>query len=326
MTSPLTISVIVPTYNRFEALRQTLQDLGQQTRQADEVLVVDQSRDEAGRPLDRGGELQGCCPNLRYLHQAEANAQVARNRAIREARGDILLFLDDDVRLPLDFVANHLRNYEDDPSLDGVAGQVLLPNQEPTSELPRSFSWPGNGWMFLPLNFAQRRPTINWPSCNASVRREVALRVGGFDEHFVRTWCDDTEFSWRLHQHGARVVFDPTASLRHLLVPSGGKRPQGVNRHVWADTEYWGVLFYYWRKCYGVHVVWRHTWWYVRHFICRKALLRRPHWLAVNLYYLVAGYFWAGRRLREGPRYLTPVAAMPPETAVVLPEQSAASA
>jgi len=63
--------------------------------------------------------------------------------------------------------------------------------------------------MFFPLNFSERRPTINWPSCNASVRRELARKVGGFDEHFARNACDDTEFSWRLHLAGARIVFDP---------------------------------------------------------------------------------------------------------------------
>lgn len=297
------VSVIIATYNRFEALRQSLRDLSLQTRLPDEVIVVDQSRDEHGQPLDRGRELAGF-ERVRYIHQAVPNAQRARNHAIGIATGEILLLLDDDVRVPPTFVATHLRNYEIEPDLDGVAGQTLEPGQQPVHELPKSYYWPNNGWMFLPLNFAKRGPAVNWPSCNGSIRREMAERVGGFDEQFVRTYCDDTEFSWRLHLHGARIVFDPEASLIHLKVQAGGKRPTGRNSHVWADTEYWGTLFYFWRKCFGVHRVWRHVWWYVRYLIFRKAVLVRPHWLIVNLYHLAAGFHWAGRRLREGPRYL----------------------
>lgn len=299
-----TISVLIPTLNRPEALRQTLQDLGNQTRRPDEIIVIDQSRDEQGILLDQAPALTQIVP-LHYLQQAEANAQKARNRAICEAKSDVLLLLDDDVRLGPSFIEAHLRNYEADPTLDGVVGQVLLVGQQPTTQLPPAYDWPGNGWMFFPLNFAERRPTINWPSCNASIRRELARKVGGFDEHFARNACDDTEFSWRLHLAGARIVFDPVPSVLHLQVPSGGQRPSGVNQFVWGDTNYWGVLFYFWRKCFGVHVVWRHIWWYIRHLIFRKAVLLRPHWFVVNCYHMIAGFRWAGERLRQGPRYLT---------------------
>jgi GT2 family glycosyltransferase len=303
--SELTVSVIIATYNRLEALQQTLRDLAAQTRPADEILVIDQSRDDEGRPLPRVDQLPPV-PGLRYCHQPVPNAQTARNRGIREARGQILLFVDDDVRLPPDFVASHLRNYERDLELDGVAGQTLDVGQAPTMELPPAYSWPHNGWMFFPLNFAERRPTINWPSCNASVRRERALRVGGFDEQFIRTWFDDTDFSWRLHQSGARIVFDPAASAVHLKVPSGGKRPAGLNTLVLGDTENWGIRFYFWRKNFGLLPVWRHIWYHVRGMICRKVLLVRPHWLLRAVWHLLAGYRWASRRLRQGPLYLDP--------------------
>lgn len=216
-----------------------------------------------------------------------------------------MLLLDDDLRIPPEFVERHLRNYENDPEIDGVSGQTLLPGQKPVDQLPPEYQWPGNGWMFLPLNYAKRRSAINWPSCNGSIRRTMMLKAGGFDEQFVRTYCDDTELSWRFHLHGAKIVFDPDATLTHLKIPSGGKRPKGVNRLIWADTEYWGTLFYFWRKCFGVTRVWRHVWWYVRYLILRKAVLLRPYWLIVNFYHLMAGFRWAGKRLREGPRYLS---------------------
>lgn len=299
----LAISVIIPTLNRPKALLDTLEDLNRQTRRPDEIIVVDQSHDDGGHLIDQSPAMAHIA-NLRYLQQSVPNAQKARNWAICEAHCDVLLLLDDDLRFGPTFIESHLRNFESDPTLDGTVGQVLLVDQQPTREMPAMYFWPGNGWMFFPMNYAERAPIINWPSCNASIRRDVALKVGGFDEHFERNACDDTEFSWRLHQYGARLIYDPLPSVLHLRVPSGGRRPRGRNPYVWGDTEYWGVLFYFWRKCFGVHVVWRHVWWYVRHLILRKAVLLRPHWFLVNCYHAAAGFFWVGRRLRQGPKHL----------------------
>lgn len=278
----LTVSVIIPTYNRPESLRQALTGLAAQTRPPDEILVVDQSRGADGRPLNQAAAV-GRFPRVRYFYQEEPNAQTARNRAIREATGDVLILLDDDVRVGETFVENHLLNYEEDPSLDGVSGQVLSPGEAPTAELPATFSWRPTGWMWLPLNYAMRTPVINWPSCNGSVRAAVARAVGGFDEQFARTYWDDCDFSWRLHLAGARIVFDPRASLVHLKEPAGGKRPQGAGEYLFADEEYWGTLFYFWRKHFGLWPVRRHVWWFVRRLICRRQLVGRPRWLAANL-------------------------------------------
>ena len=123
---PLTASAIVVSYNRFAALCDTVRDLEAQTRAPDEIIVIDQSRDENGRAADRG-ETFARSPRVCYVHQEAANAQVARNRAILMARGEVLLFVDDDVRIPTSWVQAHLINYLADPSLDGVAGQVQYP-------------------------------------------------------------------------------------------------------------------------------------------------------------------------------------------------------
>jgi GT2 family glycosyltransferase len=248
-------------------------------------------------------ELEGF-DGLRYVYQTLPNAQAARNHGILAAQGDVVLLIDDDVRIPPDFVANHLRNYELQPDLDGVSGQTLDPGQQPTSELPPCFSWPNNGWMFFPLNFSEKRRTINWPSCNGSVRRQTALSIGGFDEQFTRTWYDDTDFSWRLHAAGAKIVFDPSASLVHLKVPSGGKRPSGNDQYVLFDPESWSVIFYFWRKNFGLMRVWRHVAHYMRGHLCRKAFVRRPHHFVAACLNFLKGYHQSSGKLRMGPRYL----------------------
>lgn len=296
------VSVIIATYNRIAALRQTLADLSVQTHRALEVIVVDQSRDEFGRPADHRGDVESF-EGARYCYQEAPNAQAARNRGILEARGDIVLLVDDDVRLSPDFIAQHLQNY-DDLTLDGVSGQTLDPGQQTTRELPPAYHWPANGWMFLPLNYNERRPAINWPSCNGSVRRGTAIAIGGFDEQFTRTWFDDADFSWRLHKAGARIVFDPRASLVHLKVPSGGKRPSGKDSYVLFDTESWSIIFYFWRKNFGILRVWRHLALYVRGHLCRRVFLVRPLSLWGACLSFIKGYRQASKKLATGPIYM----------------------
>jgi GT2 family glycosyltransferase len=222
-----------------------------------------------------------------------------------EAVGDILIFVDDDVRIPPNFIEKHLQNYLEDPELHGVAGQTLQEGQVPTDVLPEKFYWPHVGWMFLPLHYAKRARVINWPSCNGSIRREVALAVGGFDEQFVRTWWDDSDFSWRLYQWGAKIVFDPSASLVHLLVTNGGNRPHGQGELVRLDAEYWATLLYFWRKNFGLLRVWRHLWWWLSHRIFCTRLLVRPYWLLVSFRCLLKGYLLASRQLKKGPIYIS---------------------
>lgn len=298
-----TVSVIIATYNRFAALRQTLADLNAQSQRPIEVIVIDQSRDDRGNPANYQTELESFT-GVRYVYQVHPNAQAARNNGVLAAQGDIVLLVDDDVRIPPDFIANHVRNYVADPDLEGVSGQALDPGQKPTSELPKSYYWPNNGWMFLPLNFSARRPAINWPSCNGSVRRETAVAVGGFDEQFTRTWFDDADFSWRLHKAGAKIVYDPSASLIHLKVPSGGKRPSGRDEFVLFDAESWSVVFYFWRKNFGLHHVWRHLARYVRSHLCRKVFLRRPHLFCLACFNFIQGYRQATQKLKAGPKYI----------------------
>src|SRR5262245_10271528 len=90
------VSVVVVTYNREESLRNTLTCLVNQEPAPREILVVDQSRQHDATTqqfLDQLRESE----RITYLHQAEPNAQRARNTAIREASGSVLLFVDDDI-------------------------------------------------------------------------------------------------------------------------------------------------------------------------------------------------------------------------------------
>jgi glycosyltransferase involved in cell wall biosynthesis len=92
----MSISVIIPTFNRAALIGETLESVLSQTRRADEILVVDDgSTDNTERVVKKFG------PPIRYIHQKNQFLGAARNTGLRSSGGSYLLFLDsDDLLLP----------------------------------------------------------------------------------------------------------------------------------------------------------------------------------------------------------------------------------
>lgn len=298
----LPVSVIIPTFNRGGCLVDVLRDLLAQERPPREILVLDQSAPYAPEVRAALDPLLAQ-PRVRSMRQSPPNAQAARNRGIVEARCEIVLLLDDDIRVGPDFVWRHYCNYLEDPSIDAVAGQILQLDEEPTEQLPDRYAWSSIGWMHLPLNYARRCATINLPSGNSSIRRSVLLRAGGFDAQFTHTWYDDAELSWRIHLQHARAIYDPAPRIVHLQIPSGGRRPGKLNPYVIADSNRWMVLSYFWLKHFRWRA-WRDITRITRGCILRKPLLVRPHYFCLAVGQMAWGVARACVRLAQGPRYI----------------------
>jgi glycosyltransferase involved in cell wall biosynthesis len=111
----LKVSVIIPTKNRKGALEETIRTLLAQTRMADELIIVDQSQTESATDA-------GSLPLKHIYNPRITGASQARNEGMKQATGDIWLFLDDDVVLEPDFIQNLLTAYGTD--VTGVSGVV----------------------------------------------------------------------------------------------------------------------------------------------------------------------------------------------------------
>lgn len=99
------VSIIVPTLNEENYVGSLLSDIARQTRAADEILVVDgRSKDETVPIVER-------FPNANLLIGSPPVASQ-RNLGGRKARGDVLIFLDADVRLPATFLEGFLEEFE----------------------------------------------------------------------------------------------------------------------------------------------------------------------------------------------------------------------
>jgi glycosyltransferase involved in cell wall biosynthesis len=212
LTAPV-LSVVVPTYNRCDSLRLTLDGLARQSYPADrfEVVVVSDGSTD-GTEAMLADYARRTSYTLRPLTQQNAGPSRARNRAIREATGDIVVFIDDDVEPAPAFLATHAGHHVKDEKV--VVIGPLSPDLARRAAEPSWIAWEHAMLQkqydaFRSGEWASAGPN-HFYSGNGSVRRRYLLDVGGFDESFTRQ--EDVEMATRMQRDcGVHFVFDPDA-------------------------------------------------------------------------------------------------------------------
>ncbi|NJL23495.1 MAG: glycosyltransferase [Leptolyngbyaceae cyanobacterium SM1_3_5] len=222
------ISVIIPTYQREAVLCGTIASLLEQDDSAYEVLIIDQQpRHEA--QTQRYLEELAAIEKIRWYQVGWASLPGARNFGIRRSRGEIVLFLDDDVILPAGFLAAHRRNY-DRAEVGAVAGRVfdrqkLAEAEFEIQDLPLEAIDPAIGWYSVDLvHTVKAQPVLTARGCNMSFRREVFTKFGlRFDERFGGSAVrEESDICLQLRQTNLQIWYDPIAHLIHLGEETGG--------------------------------------------------------------------------------------------------------
>ena len=205
------MSVVIPTHNRRESLRNVLQALDQQTTPAEgfEVVVVCDGCSDGTEAMCRGLALGYL---LKVVEQPQQGPAAARNRALQEAGGDIILFLDDDVVPDPDLIREHVVIHDQDARAV-VIGTLLAP--------PGYALEPWTRWeaamlegQYRAMSAGRWQPTPRqFYTGNASVRKQYLLEAGGFDSTFRR--AEDVELAYRLQRLKLNFFFRPEAKGWH---------------------------------------------------------------------------------------------------------------
>lgn len=219
MSNELTTSLIVTTYNWPAALNLTLQSVGAQTRVPDEVIIADD-----GSGQDTAAVVQATLgiSGLSWRHVWHPDRGVRQSRiknlAVQYCRGDYLIFVDHDVVLDRNFVADHLTMANPGFFLQGK--RVLLPLEYTEKVLREGIFTVPRPWM---RDLGNRKNTFRLPclgrflarakrfetslrGCNLSIYREDFIGVDGFDELYDISWGrEDSDLCYRLFHAGIRV-------------------------------------------------------------------------------------------------------------------------
>jgi glycosyltransferase involved in cell wall biosynthesis len=212
-------SVIICTCNREASLKGALQAVEQCTVPAGsciELLVVDNASTDSTPEVVRSFASRKYTVN--YLYEPERGKGNAYNAGITAARGEICIFTDDDVRPTERWLVEHIDAYTN-PEVAAVQGRIELefdsPPPEWMEEIHRSFlaeTVPGDDPIFPYTN--------NLVGANMSFRKSAALDTGPFNPLLGpgrSGFWDESEFSIRMKRKGYRLLYNPGASVRHLI-------------------------------------------------------------------------------------------------------------
>lgn len=226
------ITIAIPTLNREGVLIDSINDVLEQSEKNIEVLVVDQTPQLSKKIIDYLEDNKDA--RLRYYHTAPASLPAARNFCLEKATAPIILYIDDDVRLPRDFVAQHLKTHHAKPDIAVVAGRVKQDGVPFTHTLTR-FSKYGfqTGW----FNCPDKQYCDTFPGGNFSVQTKALKYAGGFDPSYMANALrEESDAALRLKRAGYRFYFNPDAYIIHLAAPSGGTR---IHTHQFNNLEFY---------------------------------------------------------------------------------------
>jgi GT2 family glycosyltransferase len=217
------LSIVIPSHNRPDLLRDCLASVTRFAPAGSEVLVVDDAS-PAGTVSAAAGEFAG----VRVLRLPRPGGFcVAANAGITAAAGEVVELLNDDTEVTAGWTDAALACFAD-PAVGAVAPLVLrwpdgarVDSAGDRYYLGGVAAKRGHGAALADLDL-RRRPVFGASASSAFYRRAALLRVGAFPEPFG-AYFEDVDLAFRLQRAGYRAVFEPASRVLHRVSASYGR-------------------------------------------------------------------------------------------------------
>lgn len=231
------ISVVIPTRGRPDLIGQSVRGVLANDCDAFEVIVIDQSDDDATGAVVRG--IAAGDARVRYVHTLPPGLSRAYNLGAREATAVLIAFTDDDCVAAADWLSSIVRAFTEQPDASMLYGRVARAASIPDDlgEVPQ-----------LPIERAERIEArtgfrLYGMGANFAVRRELLERIGGFDEVLggggpLRS-SQDFDLQYRAYLAGAVVLLRPEVSVDHYGLRSRAEWPRTQRAYGIGDASFY---------------------------------------------------------------------------------------
>jgi GT2 family glycosyltransferase len=223
------ISVIIPVYNGGKTLGVLLDSLAANDCKEHEILVVDDGS------TDHTREVASRYPVKLLSTSGRRGPAAARNLGAKEAKGEVLLFLDADTMVRPDLLSHVAGRFANEKQIVAIVGYY--------DKIPRN---PGKfaRYKALMVHYWFRNATImeSFETCCGAIRREAFIKAGGFDESYIDADVEDYEFGYRVTKQGP-IQIDHQMIIGHRF-PSFSKNFSNYFRR----SKLWMSLFLSRRK------------------------------------------------------------------------------
>lgn len=219
------LSVIICTYNREDYIEQALNSLADQSLASEQfeiVLINNNSTDKTGELCKKFIAKHKDCLQIQYHIEFQQGLSYARNRGIRESKGELLVFMDDDAFASPDYLAQTLRFFDEHPQVLAGGGRIY----------PR---WESQCPVWMSKYLMPLVSVIDWGNdikyfsgkhfpigANMMMRRKAFEQYGDFNTRLGRTGKmmlggEEKDFFFRLYNANEQVAYLPAALVEHLV-------------------------------------------------------------------------------------------------------------
>ena len=237
------VSVVIPVYNQFGYTYNCIKSIVQNSGDVPyEILIADDCS------TDRVHELEKYVTGITVIHN-EKNLRFLRNcnHAAEQARGDYILFLNNDTQVQPDWLAPLVALMEREPEAGMVGSKLIYPDgylQEAGGIVWNDASAWNYGHRKDPLdceyNYVREVDYISGAAI--MIRADLWREIGGFDERFAPAYYEDTDLAFEVRKHGKKVLYQPLSVVVHFEgvsngtdLSSGQKAYQVANREKFCE-------------------------------------------------------------------------------------------
>lgn len=205
------ISVLIPAYNEEESIANTIISVLASTYPIEEVIVLNDGSKDRTRAIVE--ELMKKYPKLRILNKPNSGKADSLNKGFRMAKSELVVVLDADGQPEPAALANMVGFFNDE-KMAAVTGLIVPKNRTKFIEKLQCYEYPVIAWTRKLLSYVDGI-YVN-PGALSMYRREIILKVGGFD---IKNMTEDIEMTWKLAYHGYKRE-ESLASKDYTVVPN----------------------------------------------------------------------------------------------------------
>jgi glycosyltransferase involved in cell wall biosynthesis len=288
------ISVIIPTINREKFLLNTIKDLSKQKISNYEIIIIDQNN-KINLFFYKNLKNKFRNISIKLFSQSMSNSSAARNFGVNKSKSDLILFLDDDVKINnVNFLKNHIKNFNlNDTHI--VAGKIKEKTNNFNSKsifFKLKLFFFKNDWRLFRLdsNFSCKKYKIG-RSANLSVKKKSFLKLGGMDTNYIKgAHREETDFLFQASKKNIIVKFDPRSEIIHLKSNTGGIR--NFSQYEKVFLELYGEIYFNLKHIFQNNI-WLSFINIFRKYFFNKHIVFKPYRIIINLFILVNSFSYA---------------------------------
>lgn len=260
------ISIVIPSFNGQMLLEKNLPAIEKSCRMWDssekqwEIIVVDDASTD--RTSDWLKKIYPEIKIVRNKHNLRFGGSC--NRGVKEAEGDIVVLLNNDVQPEFDFLKPLLAHFEHSEVFAvgckevNVSGEKVLFGGRGMMKFQRGLM---THWR--PIN--QTSKNTSWVSAgSAAYRRSLWISLGGMDRLFRPAYEEDRDLSWQAVKAGYLLLFEPNAVVTHYH--------ETTNEHIFGSTmikiySMKNQLLFVWKNISSSRLLLQHIFWLPYHLV-----------------------------------------------------------